>query len=139
MQKWLVSLTLGGVIMGCTSISEDQIEIRHTDTTTQSNEKASVIPDNSNWLDYADAKADANIALEKGDTRLLAFANRALNLPGIEPSLHKKLMDSCGYRVLSGTGDMLIMGEKPEHRSMLRAYAKIYNQQVAAACQAKES
>jgi len=91
----------------------------------------------ANWVDYADPKADANMAIDKGDMRLLAFANRVINFPGIDASLHDSLKDSCGYRVLPGTGDMLRVGQSTERLTKLRKYATLYNQQIATSCETK--
>lgn len=83
------------------------------------------------------ARQDAKIAIDTMDYRLLAFANRTIDLPGIDMQKHSVTLieKQCGYRVLSGTGDMLQVGEDTTKRQKLRLYAQTYNPLVYRGCQ----
>ena len=85
------------------------------------------------WLQYADPKADANLAIEKQDFSLLAFAGRVTSFPGIdgESSL---LQQQCGYRLLPNTSDALTSKNELSLRKQLFQYAQTYNQLMSAAC-----
>jgi hypothetical protein len=86
------------------------------------------------WLNYADPKADANLAIEKQDFTLLAFAGRATSFPGIE-SESSILQQQCGYRLLANSSDALRSQSELHLRKKLYQYAATFNQLVAAACQ----
>jgi hypothetical protein len=86
------------------------------------------------WLQYADPRADANLAIQKPDFRLLAFAGRATSFPGIDNE-SSALQQQCGYRLLANSGDALRSENELNFRKQLYQYAATYNQLVAAACQ----
>ena len=87
-----------------------------------------------NWIIYADPKADANLAIEKQDFTLLAFAGRATSFPGID-SEASFLQQQCGYRLLANSSDALRSENELHLRKKLYQYAAIYNQLVARGCQ----
>jgi hypothetical protein len=86
------------------------------------------------WLFYADPKADANLAIEKQDFTLLAFAGRVTSFPGID-SGSTTLQQQCGYRLLANSSDALRSENELSVRKQLYQYAATFNQLVAAACQ----
>ena len=86
------------------------------------------------WLQYADPKADANLAIQKQDFTLLAFAGRVTSFPGIDNEL-STLHQQCGYRLLANSGDALRSENELNLRKQLYQYAATYNLVVAAACQ----
>lgn len=86
------------------------------------------------WLNYADPKADANLAIEKQDFTLLAFAGRVTSIPGISNDA-ANLQRECGYRLLSNTSDAIKSENELQLRKKLYQYAATFNQLVAAACQ----
>jgi hypothetical protein len=86
------------------------------------------------WLHYSDPRADANLAIQKQDFNLLAFAGRVTSFPGIDggsPSLQQQ----CGYRLLANSSDAMRSENQLNLRKQLYQYAAAYNQLVAAACQ----
>ena len=85
------------------------------------------------WLDYADPKADANLAIEKQDFTLLALAGRVTSFPGIDGK-SSILQQQCGYRLLANSSDALRSQNELNLRKQLYQYASIYNQLVSAAC-----
>lgn len=99
-----------------------------------SNAKMNVHP--LSWVTDADPLNDAKQAIRNGDLRLLAFAGRAISIPGVDLALHPlaRIQQHCGYRTLKGTGDTLRVGEQTSLRSKAHDYAVIYNQKVIAAC-----
>jgi hypothetical protein len=86
------------------------------------------------WLQYADPKADANLAIQKQDFTLLAFAGRVTSFPGIDNEV-STLSQQCGYRLLANSGDALRSENELNFRKQLYQYAATYNQLVVAACQ----
>ncbi|MET0067558.1 MAG: glutamyl-tRNA amidotransferase [Candidatus Thiodiazotropha sp.] len=86
------------------------------------------------WLHQADAERDVQEALQRQDTRLLALAGRALNLPGVDPARMDGAGERCGRRALPGSTD-IVLGET--HRRLLQAaaeYAARYNRLMLAHC-----
>ena len=90
--------------------------------------------DDLKWLLYADPKADANLAIQKLDFTLLAFAGRATSFPGIDDG-SSSLQQHCGYRLLANSSDALSSENQLDLRKQLYQYAATYNQLVAEACQ----
>jgi hypothetical protein len=86
------------------------------------------------WLQYADPKADANLAIQKQDFTLLAFAGRVTSFPGIDNEV-STLQQQCGYRLLANSGDALRSEKELSLRKQLYQYAVTYNLLVATACQ----
>ena len=89
------------------------------------------------WVDYADAVADANLAMAKGNFKLLAFTNKTISLPGLEVQQEEllQLEQVCGLRYLAGSGDQLTIETDMQRRKRLREYAIQYNQLMLKACQ----
>ncbi len=100
----------------------------------QRNVKIDVHP--LSWVTDADPLKDAKQAIYEGDLRLLAFAGRAISLPGVDLAVHPlaRIQQQCGYRTLKGTGDTLRVGERTSLRSKAHDYAVIYNEKIIAAC-----
>lgn len=94
--------------------------------------------DDLSWLDYVDPKADANIAIEKGDFRLLAFSGRARSFPGIENHANQ-LQQQCGYQLLANSSDAVDLETGLGDRKKLYLYAAAYNQIVSSACYNKNA
>jgi hypothetical protein len=90
------------------------------------------------WLHYVDPTADANLAIQKQNFTLLAFAGRATSFPGID-SDSTTLQQQCGYQLLSNSGDAMRSENELSLRKKLYQYAAAYNQLVVAACQKSTS
>jgi hypothetical protein len=86
------------------------------------------------WLHYSDPRADANLAIQKRDFNLLAFAGRITSFPGIDGG-YPTLQQQCGYRLITNSSDAVRSENQLNLRKQLYQYAATYNQLVAAACQ----
>lgn len=138
MNNWIRFLMFSAAIsflsLGC-SQTDTSVKAQTT-ATTQSNQSNSIEHDqrpNLNWLHYADPKADANLAIEKLDFKLLAFAGRVTSFPGIDGE-SSTLQQLCGYRLLANSGDVLRSENQLSQRKQLYQYAANYNQLVSTAC-----
>jgi hypothetical protein len=85
-------------------------------------------------LHYANPTADANLAIQKQDFTLLAFAGRVTSFPGIDNEL-STLQQQCGYRLLANSGDAMTSANELNLRKQLYQYAATYNFLVVVACQ----
>ena len=85
------------------------------------------------WLYYADPKADANLAIEKQDFKLLAITGGYDSLPGIGGG-SSVLRKQCGYRLLANSNDTLKSKNALISHNDLYQYAVTYNQLMAVAC-----
>ena len=87
-------------------------------------------------VNYADAKAEANFAIQKQDYHLLALNNKALSIPGIDLNNHDpaELEQQCGLKILANSGDEITADDELALRKKLFAYAAQYNQLVLQAC-----
>jgi hypothetical protein len=131
----IIASGLGYFIMGCSqSVIAPLPQESATTTDNQDMEDDDIRSKELNWLNYADPKADANLAIEKQDFTLLAFAGRVTSFPGIE-SESSALQQQCGYRLLANSSDALKSENELKLRKKLYQYAATYNQLVAAACQ----
>lgn len=82
-----------------------------------------------------DPVVDANIAIAKGDTRLIAKAGRGLNVPGFSAAEAAVLKPKCGLRYEDGFGDMLYGENHQRYYKALIEYARQYNVTIKPACQ----
>jgi hypothetical protein len=124
------------VIVGCAKDNENaqQGEQQEQPPVMQQNVEKDI-----HWVDYADAIADANLAIGKGNFALLAFTNRTISLPGLDMRQDElvHLEQVCGFRYLAGSGDELSSETDMQRRKRLRVYAIQYNQLMLQACQKK--
>ena len=87
-------------------------------------------------VNYADAKAEANFAIQKQDYHLLALNNKALSIPGIDLNNHDlaELEQQCGLKILTNSNDEMSADDELALSKKLFAYAAQYNQLVLQAC-----
>lgn len=121
--------TLGFLTLGCS-----QINTSFLSQAPEVNQGEHNPSDALKWLFSADPRADANLAIQKQDYTLLAFASRATSFPGMN-SDSSSLQQQCGYRLLPNSGDALRSESELILRKKLYQYAATYNQLIAAACQ----
>ena len=90
-------------------------------------------------IEYADAKAEANFAIQKQDFHLLALNNKGISVPGIDLKNYalNDLEQQCGIKVLANSGDEITEDGELAKRKKLFAYAAQYNQLVLVACREK--
>ncbi|MDH5711527.1 MAG: hypothetical protein OEZ15_07695 [Gammaproteobacteria bacterium] len=81
-----------------------------------------------------DPEADARAAIEEGDLRLLGFALRATNVPGVATEDRQVAIETCGVHFLEGFGDILHKGDDISIRRQVFEYVKHYNAVMVAAC-----
>lgn len=124
-------------LVGCAQ--ETELEVQPNDaalTPVKEQKMTQKIDQDISWIDYADAKADANLEMAKGNFELLAFTNKTIALPGVDMQQYnlQQLEQKCGFRFLVGTGDILTPETDIQRRKQLRIYATQYNQLVLSAC-----
>ena len=83
-------------------------------------------------------EADARAALAKGDLRLLGFALRVTNVPGVAAADRQAAMDACGVRLMKGFGDVIRSDDQAAAMQQAHGYAKRYNAVVIAQCLKKD-
>lgn len=126
---------ISGLFPGCSqTLSTSLSQQPETILANHSKENPGPQSKDLKWLLYADPKADANLAIEKHDFTLLAFAGRVTTFPGID-SESSPLQQQCGYRLLANTSDALTSENELNLRKKLYQYAATFNQLVSAACQ----
>ena len=127
-------ITTSLLCLGCSSIelfsSSDTIAETSTEQVVKSEHFESA---DLTWLEYVDPKADANIAIQKGDFRLFAFTGRARTFPGLEDNV-EHIQRQCGYQLLANSSDELNVETALSGRKKLYQYAATYNQLVSNAC-----
>ena len=88
----------------------------------------------SEWHTDANPEKDAGIALQNNDHRLLAFALRTANVPGIEPKLVESYRKKCGLRFMKDFGDVVRSDEDLKRMKQAHEYALHYNTIIASKC-----
>lgn len=86
------------------------------------------------WVKAADATADAELALDRNDLRMLAISTRGTNIPGIERSEVAQFEQACGVRFLEGAGDTIRNDEHMRLMKLAVDYAKQYNAIIKQRC-----
>ena len=115
-------------------------------TLSESEEQIESLPSTSGVSDaapidveYADAKAEANFAIQKQDFHLLALNNKGISVPGIDLKNYalNELEQQCGLKILANSGDEITDEDELALRKKLFAFAAQYNQLVLVACREK--
>ena len=88
----------------------------------------------SSWNENSIAENDATRALANADFRLLAFATRGTDIPGIDASLRQAYRERCGIRFIEGFGDVVRSEKQLENMKLAREYAARYNAVIIAGC-----
>ena len=87
------------------------------------------------WVETADARADARAALDKNDFRLMAVASRSTVIPGIDPARARQYELHCGVIFMPGVGDTVRSKEQLRLMKKAYEYAGQYNEIVKQRCQ----
>ena len=131
----MFAVAIGCIFLGCSQTNTSVLS--QTSDVTQDDKSEDIEQHTTaelTWLHYADPRADANLAIEKQDFTLLAFAGRVTSFPGIDGG-SSLLQQQCSYRLLSNSSDVLKSEKELTLRKKLYQYAATYNQLVLAACQ----
>ena len=86
------------------------------------------------WVKDANPTQDAKAALQQGDFRLMALAQRSIVIPGVSDKHREKYEKACGVRMLEGFTDS-VRGEA--HLELLKkahSYARQYNEIIRSRC-----
>jgi hypothetical protein len=139
MNNWLSLLMLatatGFLTLGCSQTNTHFLsQTPEATQESQGRDLSDFQTADSRWLYYADPRADANLAIQKQDFTLLAFAGRVTSFPGIDNE-SSPLQQQCGYRLLANSGDVLRSENELNFRKKLYQYAATYNRLIATACQ----
>lgn len=119
-------LLLGVFLTGC----QTEQTMRTSEPSTQEQQTIERLV----WVETANAKQDAEMAITKGDTALLALATRGSNLPGIPVEDRETLASRCGTKQLHGTGDMVYNDRHLKLLQQVHRYAEEYNQIMRLVC-----
>lgn len=92
----------------------------------------------ASWNENSDPEADATFALDNNDYRLLAFAFRATNVPGILPERVDAYSKNCGLRYMKNFGDTVHSAEDLKRLKQARGYAMRYNAVITSRCRISE-
>ena len=87
-----------------------------------------------NWLDNADAKADAKAAVTAGKTSLLSMGGRGATLPGVPTDQSAKLAEACGTDIVPGATDVVHGDTQLSYLQRAYKYAEQYNGIVLKHC-----
>ena len=87
-----------------------------------------------NWLDKADAEADALAAIASGKTSLLTMGGRGGAIPGIPLEKSSKYVDACGATITPGATDVVHGDTQLSYLQRAYQYAEQYNKIVAKHC-----
>jgi hypothetical protein len=88
----------------------------------------------ADWENSLSAEDDAKIAIEHQDLRLLGFAGKGYDIPGINAANQQRYIDSCGLRLFEEFGDVVSNRKQLEKMQQARDYARQYNRIILTAC-----
>jgi hypothetical protein len=128
-------ILIGLLLVGCNQTTDNEAAMTTKDSTASGD--TLILPaelSEFSWLVGANSTVDAKQAIAKGDMRLLAASLRGVVLPGIDAGDQPRLKQACQYRFMAGVGDVLKTPEQRIWWKKAMAYAKEYNQIVAAHC-----
>jgi hypothetical protein len=87
------------------------------------------------WVEGADAIADAKAALAKGDFRFMAMAQRSTVIPGVDTNKMRQYELYCGVKFIEGATDAIRSEEQLRLMKKAFEYAGRYNKIIAERCQ----
>jgi hypothetical protein len=131
-QIFFALAVIGTLLTGCVEQPQPMTQTIASDPAPQANNDQHPLA----WIQSADPQLDAQQAIKNRDWRLLAFAGRAISIPGIDLAIYPlaELEQHCGYRVIKGTGDVVTSQRELPLRSKMHNYAFVYNQQILTHC-----
>jgi len=88
----------------------------------------------ANWTQSNSATNDAQHAIENDDLRLLGFAGRGFNIPGVKSTQTQTFIEKCGVRYFDEFSDVIREREDITNRQKASAYAVEYNQLILEHC-----
>jgi hypothetical protein len=88
----------------------------------------------ANWENSQSAEDDAKKAIEHQDLRLLGFAGKGYDIPGIDAANKQRYIDSCGLRLFEEFGDVVSNRKQLEKMQQARDYARQYNRIILTVC-----
>ena len=91
----------------------------------------------ADWSESTSAEADAQYAIDNKDFRLLGFAGRGYDIPGIDVNKKQSYIDKCGIRLFEEFSDVVRSKKQLEEMQQARNYAVRYNQVAIPACRQK--
>ncbi len=75
------------------------------------------------------------LAVKNKDYRLLVTSGRSMSVPGIKASDYQTMIELCGKKYSSGTGDVITSENQRLERKKLVNYMRQYNEQMLILCQ----
>ena len=91
----------------------------------------------ADWSNSTSATNDAQYAIDNKDFRLLGFARRGYDIPGIDARKKQAYIEKCGVRIFEGFGDVVRSKKQLDEAQKAREYAIQYNQLILIACRQK--
>ncbi|NOQ87585.1 MAG: hypothetical protein GQ550_01550 [Gammaproteobacteria bacterium] len=88
----------------------------------------------ADWANSDSAENDAKIAITHNDLRLLGFAGKGFNIPGIDSAQSQNYRDKCGVRYFKEFGDVIRNRDQLEQMKKAKEYAVEYNRVILNSC-----
>ncbi len=86
------------------------------------------------WKNSQSAQEDAHYAIENSDLRLLAFAARGANIPGLSADKKEVYSKQCGIRFFEEFSDVIRDKSEADNRKQAAVYARQYNAVILESC-----
>jgi hypothetical protein len=134
-QIFIALAVMGAILTGCTGEPPPMAQPHGSEPGAQAINDEHPLA----WVQNADPQLDVQQAIKNHDWRLLAFAGRAISLPGIDLAVYPlaELQQRCGYLIIKGTGDVVTSPRELPLRSKMHDYALVYNQKMLTLCYEK--
>jgi hypothetical protein len=87
------------------------------------------------WIKDANPQKDAQLALSKGDLRLMGLPQRAVIIPGIAADEMNKYELYCGVKLIEGVSDTVLNEGHLQLMKKAHQYALQYNAIIKPHCQ----
>ncbi|MDT8282951.1 MAG: hypothetical protein RQ982_09095 [Gammaproteobacteria bacterium] len=90
------------------------------------------------WKNSSSAQEDARYAIKNSDLRLLGFAARGANIPGLSPDQTEVYSKQCGLRFFEDFSDVIRDQSEVNRRKQAAAYARQYNAVILESCKTEK-
>lgn len=75
------------------------------------------------------------LAVSKKDYRLLATSTRGINIPGVHSEKYQAMIELCGKKYQTMSGDVITSENQRMERKNLMSYMRQYNKKILIICQ----
>lgn len=132
MKYYTLILLVSFLILVTVSCTSDTVSDKTVSLDEKENQSTPAQTESSDLTNLREAIA---IAKQNKDYRLLVTSGRSMSIPGVNGSDYQTLLELCGKKYNSATGDVIKSQAQRLERKKQIEFMRQYNEQMVAICQ----